>query len=76
MTGEVTPPGAELPQHSTAKSPDPRPGDADSGAVSTISAPTDPDLGRIVAAWPALPDAIRAGIVAMVNAAVPAAKDG
>ncbi len=30
--------------------------------------PTDPRLARLIAAWPALPDAIRAGIVAMVNA--------
>ena len=32
------------------------------------SAADDPDLARIVAAWPQLPDAIRAGIVAMVDA--------
>jgi hypothetical protein len=30
---------------------------------------TDPDLARIVDAWPSLPDAIRAGILAMVEAA-------
>jgi hypothetical protein len=30
---------------------------------------TDPDLARIVAAWPGLPEAIKAGIVAMVKAA-------
>ncbi len=30
---------------------------------------TDPDLARIVDAWPGLPDAIKAGILAMVNAA-------
>jgi hypothetical protein len=29
----------------------------------------DPDLARVVEAWPALPEAIRAGIVAMVRAA-------
>jgi len=33
--------------------------------------PTDPDLVALVAAWPALPSAVRAGIVAMVRAAVP-----
>jgi hypothetical protein len=32
---------------------------------------TDPDLARIVDAWPTLPEAIRAGIVAMVQAALP-----
>jgi hypothetical protein len=29
----------------------------------------EPALARVVEAWPALPEAIRAGIVAMVNAA-------
>jgi len=29
---------------------------------------TDPDLARIVEAWPTLPEALRAGIVAMVKA--------
>jgi hypothetical protein len=31
----------------------------------------DPDLAAIVAAWPELPAAIRAGILAMVTAASP-----
>ncbi len=30
---------------------------------------TDPDLAAVVEAWPDLPEAIRAGILAMVNAA-------
>jgi hypothetical protein len=30
----------------------------------------DPDLARLVAAWPTLADAVRAGIVAMVSASV------
>jgi hypothetical protein len=30
---------------------------------------TDPDLAAVAAAWPTLPDALRAGIVAMVKAA-------
>ena len=35
-----------------------------------ISAPlADPDLAAVVDAWPALPEAIKAGILAMVNAA-------
>ncbi|NOT02111.1 MAG: hypothetical protein HOP29_15975 [Phycisphaerales bacterium] len=32
-------------------------------------AETDLELAAVVAAWPTLPDAIKAGIVAMVNAA-------
>jgi hypothetical protein len=31
--------------------------------------PSDPDLAVVVAAWPSLPEAIRAGILAMVKAA-------
>ena len=31
---------------------------------------TDPDLAAVVDAWPDLPEVIRAGIVAMVKAAV------
>jgi hypothetical protein len=30
---------------------------------------TDPDLTKLISAWPALPDALKAGIVAMVKAA-------
>jgi hypothetical protein len=30
---------------------------------------TDPDLAAVVAAWDRLPEAVRAGIVAMVKAA-------
>ncbi len=33
------------------------------------TAQLDPDLQHLIDAWPALPEAIRAGIVAMVNAA-------
>jgi len=37
---------------------------------------TDPDLARVVAAWPDLPPAIRAGVVALVAAAAPAKPAG
>jgi hypothetical protein len=33
------------------------------------SSQTDPDLARIANAWPSLPEAIRAGILAMVEVA-------
>jgi hypothetical protein len=33
------------------------------------AAPTDPDLAAVIAAWPTLPPAMRAGVVAMVKAA-------
>jgi hypothetical protein len=29
----------------------------------------DPDLARLIDAWPTLPEAIRAGIIAMIQAA-------
>jgi len=34
--------------------------------------PFDPDLAAVVAAWPDLPHAIRAGVLALVNAATAA----
>lgn len=30
--------------------------------------PSDPDLAALAAAWPTLPEAVKAGIVAMVRA--------
>ena len=41
---------------------------ADAGAVETKLAHIGPDLQGIIDAWPALPDAIKAGIVALVKA--------
>jgi hypothetical protein len=35
------------------------------------AAPTDPDLAAVVEAWPELPDALKAGILAMVKAFKP-----
>ena len=35
---------------------------------AVTSVPTDPDLAALVAAWPKLPEALKAGIVAMVKA--------
>jgi hypothetical protein len=36
--------------------------------VATSSPNLPPDLARVVAAWPRLPDAIKAGVLAMVQA--------
>jgi hypothetical protein len=33
-----------------------------------------PELARLIAAWPTLPEAIRAGILAMIEAALTSAK--
>jgi hypothetical protein len=38
-------------------------------SATTYPEVADPDLAAVVAAWPTLPEAIRAGIVAMVKAA-------
>jgi hypothetical protein len=40
-----------------------------SDALSANSDPIDPDLRRLIDAWPTLPEALRAGILAMVAAA-------
>ena len=42
---------------------------ADAGAVETKNAHADPDLQAIIDAWPGLPEAIKAGILATVKAA-------
>jgi hypothetical protein len=42
---------------------------AKSGANDSQNGRIDPDLARVVERWDALPEAIRAGIVAMVKAA-------
>jgi hypothetical protein len=39
--------------------------------LPTDTCQTDPDLVALVAAWPKLPEAIKAGILAMVKAARP-----
>jgi hypothetical protein len=39
------------------------------GAKSGALAATDPDLAALIDAWPTLPEAIRAGILALVRAA-------
>ena len=38
-------------------------------AVSAENAPIDPELRSIIERWPDLPDAVKAGILAMVRAA-------
>jgi hypothetical protein len=57
--------GFEPPYKSPRNPPLPDEGGAESGALAAI----DPNLAAVVAAWPTLPEAIRAGIAAMVRAA-------
>jgi hypothetical protein len=66
--------GLEPGHYSRSKSNNSPAGGALSGApseLSTIPAVIDPDLALIIAAWPSLSAEVRAGIVAMVNAANP-----
>ena len=44
-------------------------GGAKSGAIGGGSSPADPELVALVLAWPALPEAVRKNILAMVKAA-------
>lgn len=61
--------GFEHPSVSKQNTQNP-PGDsAPDSAFGPKTVPTDPDLSALVAAWPTIPPALRAGIVAMVKAA-------
>lgn len=55
--------------HSPRNTANPDADGAESGALAT-RATSDLALAKLVDAWPTLPDAIRAGILAMVQAAV------
>ena len=44
-------------------------GGAESGAVGARNAPVEVDLAQVTEAWPTLPEAVRASILAMVKAA-------
>jgi len=58
----ISEPAAQIPAHSDAKT-------AQNGPQPASEAtPLDADLQALIAAWPTLPDAIKAGILAMVKA--------
>jgi len=44
-------------------------GSAQASKPAIIDAPADPQLAQVIDAWPTLPEALKAGIVAMVKAA-------
>ena len=64
--------GPELPLETRGKTAISEQGGAESGALP----PHDPRLARLVEAWPDLPEAIRAGIAAMVGASDPTGGEG
>jgi hypothetical protein len=61
--------GIEPATNSLDKSTNPVPGGAQSGALTPTKSNIDTDLAAVIRAWPSLPEAIRAGILAMVRAA-------
>jgi hypothetical protein len=69
---QVTPTGSEHPSSFTGKTAPPRARGAKSGAPAgdsaSDSATTDASLREVVTAWASLPQAVRAGILAMVRA--------
>jgi hypothetical protein len=68
----ATQPDQANPRQQAASNAMPRPTGATKSATSPV--PDDRDLAVVLAAWPELPEAIRAGIAAMVKAAA-AVKD-
>lgn len=65
--------GLERPSETPVNPHIPEPRGTESGTLDAENAPNaslaDPDLARLVNAWPGLPPAIRARIVAMLEAA-------
>jgi hypothetical protein len=41
----------------------------DSHGALAVSLPSDPELARLIDAWPTLPEALKAGIMAMIDSA-------
>jgi hypothetical protein len=67
----MTPTGSEHVQYYPGKSQEATEGGAKSGADSTAPSPADPDLARIVAAWPALREPIRRAMLSLIETALP-----
>ncbi len=65
----MTPTGFDLPQDSPGKTAVRPEGGAESGAVSGYLATTDPDLQRVIEAWPALAEPVRRAVLALVEGA-------
>jgi hypothetical protein len=61
--------GIRTPREISEKTVGPSESGARSGALAMQSGPIDPDLASVIDAWPTLPEAIRAGILAMIRAA-------
>jgi hypothetical protein len=70
---ELPPAGFEQPSGSSEKSPNMQRGGAESGATlhdsPATKPPTDPNLARIIEAWPKLSEPLKRGILALVESA-------
>lgn len=69
MTYEVEAAGIELRPNSLGKHGVSRQGGAECGAHDAREVATDSELGELIEAWPSLPEAIKAGILAIIRAA-------
>jgi hypothetical protein len=65
----VTPTGLEHAQETLEKQGFGGPGGAESGALSDDSGSIDPELARVVAVWPTLPEGVRRAVLALVQQA-------
>ena len=64
--------GLEHPSNPSGKSNTSETGGAESGALGSEIDPPDADLAVVIEAWPTLPVAVRAAIMALVPAGNPA----
>lgn len=62
--------GSELTPPALSKTPISEDVRTDTGTVDAKNGTSDPDLAKIIAAWPELPDAVRSAILAVVANAV------
>lgn len=61
--------GLEHSPQTSEKTADSQPGGAESGAPAARTVVSDPELATLVDAWADLPDPVRRGILAMIEAA-------
>ena len=61
--------GFELPPENTGKTAVSAQSGTDSGALDAENGPDDHQLAEVIDAWPGLPDAVQADILAMIRAA-------
>ena len=68
--GLIAPRGPEHTPLAAPKTPIPENQRTESGIPNGENTPPDPDLAKIVAAWPQLPEAVRSMVLAIVQNAI------